>query len=231
MSDVLLIIGAGFQVFALLQIVLSWFNLLTKLSEVFPPNNKKISERTIKRIVYGSSIVYLLIILTLGLVSLAETPIISALFSIILTIAYLIVAYRFRKLFKSIQESTYNQSTKLTKTKAFSLVKTSIRINTICLLFILIFSILFYFTLITIETSVKVGGFNYSLPFINIAFFAGLTMMTYTSYYAYKVNVRILKPNYRVAWFIHNPFKSKKNELVVVSSINNASNLNSSIQI
>lgn len=59
LSDTLLIIGGSFQVLSLLQIVLSWFNLLTKLTDVFPPENVRISERTIKRIVYISSIVYL----------------------------------------------------------------------------------------------------------------------------------------------------------------------------
>lgn len=195
-NDFLLLFGGTFQALASVQIILSWLDVFDKMNKIFEVK-LCVSEKTLKRII-ASTIIFLtiLFIILACFEAVAEITFVYVLASLVIAIGYLVGYYRFRSRMNGMLNGSLGGKEK----RALRVVKTSFKINTICFTGILFCSLIYYFGFTNHLRILKIGSFNYFLIFTDIAVALGFITLTYSSYYCYRINIRIIKTDHFISW-------------------------------
>lgn len=218
-SDFILVFVGVFQGFASLQIIASWLDLLTKLTNVFPERDPLFlfTPDKVKKIISIFSIVLIITLLFLASFSLLdEVSLIFILMAFTLAVCYIVAFTRFKHKVDTFLPSSRTKSAN----NALKLVTRSFTISLVCLVGLVFFSCLGFSGVLVYKRTLRVGGFNYWLFFLDIAFIFGMILMTYTSYYVHKVTCRIIKTSKRIAWVpgFDNYLKKRQNTQLKVDN-------------
>lgn len=178
--DILFVFGGTFQVFAALQIIISWIDVLINLEVVFPAKENAISQKTIKRLIQFIMFIIVVIFLVLAGFRLIEhITIIYVVVSVLLSLCYSIGYFGFRKQAK--------QSLRDLTERPFSLIEFTFRINVICLVLAFLFGMAGFANLYTYEETLQIGQFNYIQVLLTVSILFGYIQMTSTSYYVHEI--------------------------------------------
>lgn len=188
----LLPLGAILHFISCLVIVLSWLSIFEKMNQVFHVS-KIYSEARIKQMIYVTTVftfTFGCLFSVLNLLS--ELLLIYFIGTLLITIWYTISYLKFKKIFLLFMDNELDEKEKRT----LKLVKTTWLINASCFVVVIITTVLLIVSLNIHSVIVEIGGFNYLVIFLNLQSLAGLTSISYTSYYVFRINKNLLQQYY-----------------------------------
>lgn len=190
-AELMLVIGGILLGLACLQIIISWLNLVTRITQIFPTEGFYFSEATMKKIVIVITFIAFIVMLTFGTINFdGGFTLVFAFESIVLSIGFSIGYFRITRYFNEYKLVKTN-----TVKNVMNLVKTSCMINAVSLIGVLIGTATHFFLFSEFKEILKIGGVNYIAPIGQFSRSCGIVMMTYISYYGHTVTCKYLGEN------------------------------------
>lgn len=171
-----------------LIIILSWLDVFDSIDKVFYIE-KIFSATLIKRVIFittALSFIFGTVFASLNLIS--ELVIMYFIATLLLTIWYTVGYKRFKKLYILFMDNDLDERER----DSLNLVKTSWLVNATCFSIFVLSSLVLAASFNIHKEIIKIGGFNYLMLAITIQAVSGITSVSFTSYYVYRINKNLL---------------------------------------